>query len=358
ISAEFDDISGDGYTLSENVEHLNASAYVNGIELTGNALANTITGTGGNDDLVGSDGNDTLIGGAGDDELVGGAGIDNLQGGTGSDAYYVNLKVTSGTASLEDSITDTAGTDDTLILSGGTGTTKASTIVLAAALEHLDASNLDSGIAVNINFTGNASSNDITGSDGNNTILGLAGDDDLEGGDGNDTLDGGIGNDELEGDGGNDSLIGGAGEDSLAGGEGDDIYTVNLIKDGTNAILEDTVAELEDEGADTIKLVGSAVFTTNTLIDMTDSIYANVEHLDISGTASTKLDISGTDEDNYLTGNAAANVLTGGLGNDTLDGGLGNDTLIGGDGNDLYIINAIGDVVDEEGLVDSDADTI
>ncbi|WP_371440364.1 calcium-binding protein, partial [Methylovorus sp. MM2] len=42
ISAEFDDISGDGYTLSENVEHLNASAYVNGIELTGNALANTI----------------------------------------------------------------------------------------------------------------------------------------------------------------------------------------------------------------------------------------------------------------------------------------------------------------------------
>ncbi len=43
----------------------------------------------------------------------------------------------------------------------------------------------------------------------------------------------------------------------------------------------------------------------------------------------------GSDDDDGLTGGAAADTLTGGLGNDTLDGSGGNDTLVGGSGNDV-----------------------
>ncbi|MEZ0233213.1 MAG: beta strand repeat-containing protein [Methylophilaceae bacterium] len=377
LTIDFNDLA---YTLATNVEYLDTSAYASDISLTGNTLANLITAGIGDDTLDGDDGNDTLIGGLGNDTLTGGAGADNLQGGAGDDTYYINLKTTGASAnvvaSLEDTVTDTAGTNDTLVLLGGSGTTKASTIVLAASIENLDATNIDSGITANLNFTGNASANTILGSDGKNTILGLAGADQLDGGEGDDSLDGGVGNDTLIGGIDNDTLIGGTGIDSLAGGDGDDTYVINLTKLNNDATLEDTVTEIDNAGTDTIKLVGSQVFTNTVLLDMTNPSFDYIENLDISGTVSTKLNIIGNDFDNILTGNAAANILIGGLGADTLNGGagndslvgdggddslnggLGNDTLVGGDGNDYYIVNAIGDVVNETGTVDSDNDYI
>ena len=53
--------------------------------LTGNDLANKLSGMGGNDTLLGMGGDDTLVGGAGHDRLEGGAGNDRLQGGGGND---------------------------------------------------------------------------------------------------------------------------------------------------------------------------------------------------------------------------------------------------------------------------------
>ncbi|MGP9526523.1 calcium-binding protein, partial [Psychrobacter sp. AOP7-D1-15] len=44
--------------------------------------------------------------------------------------------------------------------------------------------------------------------------------------------------------------------------------------------------------------------------------------------------VTGTDEDNELTGWSSNDILIGGAGNDTLNGGSGYDTLIGGTGND------------------------
>ncbi|OAM53242.1 hypothetical protein A7981_07560 [Methylovorus sp. MM2] len=350
-------------SINANIENIDASRttgefYYN---LTGNASANLIIGNLLDDTINGGDGNDTLIGGAGDDKLEGGLGIDNLQGGAGDDEYVVNLKLTNGIASLEDTITEIAGAAggiDTLKLSGGTGATKPSSILLATNLENIDAIDTDSAIALNL--TGNAVSNEISGSDGNNVILGLAGDDKLSGNLGNDTLDGGIGSDLLNGGDGNDSLIGGLGADQLSGGDGSDIYNVTLLKEtSTTVVLEDTTLENEDEGDnDIIKLTGNVSLTSAALLDMTTARFDNIEHLDIVGTGTSKLNIKGNALDNYLTGNSAANTLEGLAGNDTLDGGLGNDTLIGGDGNDLYIVNAIGDVVTESGTVSSASDTI
>nr|WP_176649635.1 hypothetical protein [Duganella sp. SG902] len=51
----------------------------------GNALANSLTGGGGNDALNGLAGNDTLTGNAGNDKLLGGDGNDVLAGGDGND---------------------------------------------------------------------------------------------------------------------------------------------------------------------------------------------------------------------------------------------------------------------------------
>ena len=320
-----EEIDEPDYTLGDNIEHIDASSFTGGIYLEGNSLANNLTGGNGNDTLDGAD------------------GVDTLKGGLGNDTYHVDLKITNAgkstaTVSLQDTLTELANQgEDTIHLyfDGasylGTAPAKASTIILAANFEHLDASEAEALL----NLTGNTVANHITGNDGNNIILGLAGNDTLEGLDGNDSLDGGIGNDSLVGGDGDDTLIGGVGLDTLAGGTGNDTYIINLTKASpTEASLEDTVTEEIAEGTDTIKLVGSQTFTSNVTLNMTAPIFENIENLDISGTASTKLNITGNDADNYLTGNAAANALEGGDGNDTLEGGAGNDTLTGGNDND------------------------
>ncbi len=65
------------WTLGSNLENLTltGAAAING---TGNALANVITASTGNNSLSGLDGDDTLVGGTGNDTLTGGAGSDSF----------------------------------------------------------------------------------------------------------------------------------------------------------------------------------------------------------------------------------------------------------------------------------------
>ncbi|SNS50847.1 MULTISPECIES: calcium-binding protein [unclassified Azospirillum] len=77
--------------------------------LIGGAGNDTLDGGAGNDSLQGGDGTDTLYGNDGDDTLIGGAGADSLYGGDGNDTYYID--------DLKDYIWDTAGTNDTAIVS-------------------------------------------------------------------------------------------------------------------------------------------------------------------------------------------------------------------------------------------------
>ena len=95
----------------------------------------------------------------------------------------------------------------------------------------------------------------------------------------------------------------------------------------TGAKLQDDIEESNGtaDGIDTLKLRGSVMIPAATLatnIALTGAL-ANIENLDISLTGTTRLDLTGNDENNFLTGNAASNTLTGGFGNDTLDGGAG-----------------------------------
>ncbi|WP_416762636.1 calcium-binding protein [Roseateles sp. So40a] len=343
------------------------------------------------DTLSGGGGDDRIAAGAGDDDISGGQGNDSLYGGLGNDTYRFN--VGDGVDAISD-----AGGIDTLVL--GPGLNEADMAVSAwwpndllltfgndririkdgriegatASIEFVrfaDGTVRDMAYLRSLEaYRGSDGDDNMLGDPVNDRLLGLAGNDTLDGGGGADTLIGGLGDDtylvdstddvvveelnqgtdlvrtsvsyvlpanvenivltgtaaisatgnalnnKLDGNAGANRLDGGLGADAMKGGAGDDTYVVD------NA--GDTVTESSNQGTD--KVFASIGYTLG----------SNVEQLELTGSA----DINGTGNSlaNVLVGNAGANVLTGGAGNDTMNGGLGNDT---------YVVDAAGDVVNE-----------
>lgn len=243
-----------------NIENLTLTG-TGDINGTGNALANTILGTSGNN------------------ILDGGAGADVLKGGAGNDTYVFD--------SLADTATEDAasGTDELK--------TKAK---IAAGLANIE----------NYTYTGTGAWS-FTGTGDDNKISGAAGNDTLTGGDGKDTLLGNGGNDSLIGDGGDDWLDGGLGNDKMAGGAGNDTYVIGALADF-----------IDEQGADK----GDTVRSTLT-VNLATLAGGAIEHAVLLGTA--KINAIGNNADNLLTGNDGANVLNGGWGADTMSGGKGSD---------------------------------
>jgi len=292
--------------------------------LTGNNLANQLSGGGGEDSLAGGIGNDSLYGGDGGDTLDGGAGNDVMAGGGGNDYFFVDSK--------KDVIVEKKGEGEDFVWSylnsytlganvedlgfAGSGNFSGMGNSLNNNIQGGGGQDSLSGGAGNDTLSGGLGSDTIDGGAGNDLVNGGAGDDKLYGGAGNDTLYGDAGSDYLDGGAGNDMLYGGADGDTLSGGTGNDVYVITAAGDIIN--------EKSGAGTDTVK-------TTRTAY----TLVANVENLTYTG-----------DQDANLTGNTLANVITGGagndhlvgdLGNDTLDGGAGNDLLIGGTGNDTFV---------------------
>ncbi|MBX9698311.1 MAG: type I secretion C-terminal target domain-containing protein, partial [Acetobacteraceae bacterium] len=74
-------------------------------------------------------------------------------------------------------------------------------------------------------------------------LSGRAGNDTLGGGDGNDTMEGAGGRDSLVGGAGNDVLVGGRGADALTGGAGADRFLFSAANEGTDTVLDFSVAQ-------------------------------------------------------------------------------------------------------------------
>jgi len=153
------------YTAPENVESLQA-ADGTVIDLTGNALDNTLVANDLGASLLGGSGRDTLIGGNGNDELDGGDGVDRMIGGQGDDLYYVDSRLdVIGEAANE-------GTDTVYA---------ASNYILGPNIENLMLEGTGDWV--------------MGGNSLNNRLVGNSGDNLLAGGLGRDTLEGGLGDD-------------------------------------------------------------------------------------------------------------------------------------------------------------------
>ena len=322
---------------------LASAASVENITLTGTAAINA-TGDGGVNILTGNSGSNTLDGGA---------GADTMNGGAGNDTYVVD--------NSNDVVVDSSG-NDTLASSVNY------TIANGSNIENLTITNAAAMTAV-----GNAGINIITVNDSGN-------DSTLDGGAGADTMAGGTGNDsyiidnvgdkviELTGEGtdsvtissaypsdvlvtftlsdnienmivlgtsnvnltgntidntitgnaGVNTLDGGAGADTLIGGGGNDIYVLDNPGD--------VIIEAGGGGTDLVRSAATVSIAA----------FANVENVTLIGTAAVN-----------ATGNALVNVISGNNGDNTLDGGAGADTMNGGAGNDTFIVDNIGDVVND-----------
>ena len=186
------------------------------VPIVGNALANILNGTAGDDVLRGLGGNDTLNGNAGNDLLDGGVGADRMTGGLGDDTYIVD---NAADAVVENFL-------------GGADSVRTSLLAYTLGLN-----------VENLTFTGSGAFTG-TGNDAGNIILG---------GGGNDILAGNGGNDQISGGAGNDLLRGGAGADILEGGVGADKFVFASVLETTAGNRHDVILDFKG-GADKIDL--------------------------------------------------------------------------------------------------------
>ena len=243
--------------------------------------------------FLGGGGNDMIGGGQGDDTIWGGTGDDVLIGREGNDRLYG-----------EEGDDQLLGGDGNDLLNGGAGADKLFGSLGDDQMWGGDGDDYMKGcdIATDTKLGPGQSDDDL--------MFGEAGNDIMSGGCGNDQLWGGIGDDSLYGDDGDDKLYGEAGNDNLCGGIGNDVI---FGGDGDDVIYGD------------IKPFYSA----------------------LSGT------VGGND---LLYGGAGNDSLSGGAGDDMLDGGSGNDSMDGGRGDDTYVVDCVGDSVNE--LADQGHDTV
>ena len=281
-------------TLWANIENLEFSSVDPdaNINVTGNALNNTILasdgknkldGAAGNDSIDGGGGNDTLLGGVGDDTLAGADDSDSLDGGMGNDSYNGGAGDDVYVIAQDGDSIDTAA-------DGGLDTARVA-LATSTYLNLVGKDFLENVVYTGtggVTIIGNTSANSLVGAAGADSIFGSAGNDSLDGGTGADTLNGGADNDVLV----VDSLL-----DSVSGGTGTDTVVSKI-----NYVL---------------------------------AFASDIEDVTLGGTAAK------------ATGNANANVLTGNASANTLDGGAGADTMIGGAGADTYFVDNAGDMITE-----------
>lgn len=341
----------EAYTLPTEVEALQLQGPARrGI---GNALDNTLTGSGGDNKLRGLEGDDLLIGMGGDDTLQGGSGRDTLdggggtnilEGGDGDDVYRIS--------NLTTTIQEFGGRRDQVEAS-------VDGYVLPVFVEVLAL------MGQAITGYGNAQANTLVGNDRDNHLFGREGGDHISGGAGHDRLDGEADDDRLFGDAGRDTLDGGLGRDFLDGGAGADLLMGGSGSDRYQVdSTGDVVVEAINQGWDTV----------STAIDF--RMPDNVEELVLLDGARRGY---GGDADDVLRGNDGENRLEGGAGDDriyaerlddivlgddgddTIDGGGGNDVIQGGNGNDQLTGGTGGDwfyldtVIGSDRILDFDA---
>ena len=234
---------------------------------------------------------------------------------------------------------------------------------------------------------GTAGNDVIRGTEGADIIAGLGGDDEIHGAGAGDFICGGDGVDHLYGDEGRDSLVGDAGDDFMDGGEGfdfihfpgaprdvninfehgfvegegdDDVVRVeaaegtefgdNFSGDGVPNLFSGRGGDdamngsggadvfFPGPGNDIIAGHGGSDLVGFTSPNGRSGVEVNLSSNVATGEGVDRLNgienISGTFQNDLISGDEQANSFYGGFGNDTLSGGTGSDALAGSAGND------------------------
>ena len=325
--------NADGDTIvdmgEDRIENVIGSEYDDVI--TGNRYVNSLWGRGGNDELDGLRGNDMLFGGAGDDNLDGGRGDDTLEGGPGADVLTGGDEGTEGnTASYAGSMMGVTVRLHNSKFMGGDAMGDSFGATVTATYTDMDDEEQEVMLPDIRHLTGSDNADILAGDFRNNTIMGGGGDDKIYGGPGggadstnadmlmgdggDDMIFGGAGNDTLDGGAGNDMLNGGGWADTLRGGAGSDMIYADAmdvasgnidgygVDDDGNDQTTDLDADMTDVDTLSFAMVVNEENDIGITADITSATINNIEN------------VTGSEYDDDLTGDAQDNVIEGGAG--------------------------------------------
>jgi Ca2+-binding RTX toxin-like protein len=345
--------------------------YFDGTDL-GNS-DDVVKGAGGDDTLDGGDGRDRIDGGAGNDYIYGGSDgfVDTVLGGLGDDVVVASGgDILDGGADFDQLSIRLGGATANLTVDLSGTTSQTATVVSVDVFANMTVSGFEyvsfvSGSGADSITLGNATGA-VDARGGNDTVTGGAGNDFVRPGLGDDIIDGGQGFDRvgyfgvaggvhvslalqgqaqdtgagmdtlknieglsgtaeadlLIGDSKSNVLWGNVGDDTLRGGGGDDMLWLSPV--GT---------ALADGGSGSDSVVfnnnsGTGGFTDGLNVDLARQGVVQ-DFGQMSGVLKNIENVSGSDFDDILKGNAVTNVLAGDDGSDVLTGGGGGDSLYG-----------------------------
>ena len=374
-------------------------------------MANTITGTSGNDSITGTAADDSILGSHGDDALYGEAGNDTLNGGTGYDYLHGgegNNTYLFGKGDGRDTIASywdiTAGKLNTVLFKSGVLPSEVLVRRVGNALElsikttsdrltvadffwddsasngynpvqrvlFADNTAWDLATLTSMTLVSTSDADHLRGTSGDDTLSGGIGYDTLVGSGGDDVLQGEAGNDTLQGDRGDDTLDGGIGNDALDGGEGNNTYLfgrgdgqdwlnavdstagkLNTLRFKAGVAAADvTVARDDADLILSIQGTGDRVTVNNFFYgdEPADNPYNGIQQ--VVFVDGTTWDIAALKDKSFTVG-SGNDLVRGFSSNDSIYSGDGQDTVHGGTGDDVLSGGAGHDWIDGQAGNDS-----
>ncbi|HET7714988.1 MAG TPA: calcium-binding protein [Bauldia sp.] len=364
----------------------NWSATADSISIFGTSGQETITGSISQENgITGGTGADALTGGNADDTFVYGSASDMVAGESVHGLGGTDLITVFG-GSYDLSTVTVTGIEKlqqvgavTVTLTGGQIGSGA--IIEVAAISVAVQALIVNGASVNLSavtFAGWIAGEDtitINGTAGNDSLTGSNQFDTFNGGLGDDTYGLGADNDAVNDTGGIDTITSTASRDLSAFAAIENLTLLGAAVNGTGNGLANTVTgnvanNILDGGGggDTLRgLGGNDTYVVRQANDVVDEAAAGSGGADtvVAHVSFSLAQTLGVVEDLTLagtplngTGNGLANTITGNADANTLDGAAGGDTMRGLAGNDTYVVDNIGDVVDESAGGSAGTDTV